>query len=105
MNAHETFGIRPRRLLNVLSTFNLRPVSTGNQNIRIFKIPLYHGEFITHQLSVLRCSKYEAPIIPSGKKMVAEVVTAEFITAIDTYTEKSDKKWKLQYTPYNSNPR
>ena len=29
LNVHKTFRRRPRRLLNVLCTFNLRPVSTG----------------------------------------------------------------------------
>ena len=29
LNVHKTFIRRPRRLLNVLYTFNLRPVSTG----------------------------------------------------------------------------
>ena len=29
MNVHKTFKRRPGRLLNVLCTFNLRPVSTG----------------------------------------------------------------------------
>ena len=29
LNVHETFGRRPGRLLNVLCTFNLCPVSTG----------------------------------------------------------------------------
>ena len=29
LNVHTTFRRRPRRLLNVLCTFNLRPVSTG----------------------------------------------------------------------------
>ena len=29
LNAHKTFRRRPGRLLNVLCTFNLRPVSTG----------------------------------------------------------------------------
>ena len=29
LDEHKTFRIRPRRLVNVLSTFNLRPVSTG----------------------------------------------------------------------------
>ena len=29
LNVHKTFRRRPRRLLNVLYTFNLRPVSTG----------------------------------------------------------------------------
>ena len=28
-NVHKTFRRRPGRLLNVLCTFNLRPVSTG----------------------------------------------------------------------------
>ena len=29
LNVHKTFRKRPRRLLNVLCTFNLRPVSAG----------------------------------------------------------------------------
>ena len=29
LNAHKTFRRRPGRLLNVLCTFNLRPVSAG----------------------------------------------------------------------------
>ena len=29
LNIHKTFKRRPGRLLNVLCTFNLRPVSTG----------------------------------------------------------------------------
>ena len=29
LNVHNTFGRRPGHLLNVLCTFNLRPVSTG----------------------------------------------------------------------------
>ena len=29
LNVHKTFGRRPGRLLNVLCTFNLRPVSRG----------------------------------------------------------------------------
>ena len=34
LNVHKTFRRRPGRLLNVLCTFNLRPVSTGLQRIR-----------------------------------------------------------------------
>ena len=30
LNVHKTFRRRPGRILNVLCTFNLRPVSTGN---------------------------------------------------------------------------
>ena len=32
LNAHKTFRRRSGRLLNVLCTFNLRPVSTGGRN-------------------------------------------------------------------------
>ena len=31
LNVHKTFRRRPGRLLNVLCTFNLRPVCTGNE--------------------------------------------------------------------------
>ena len=33
LNVHKTFRRRPGRLLNVLCTVNLRPVSTGLANI------------------------------------------------------------------------
>ena len=31
MNVHKTYRTRPGRLLNVLCTFNVRPVSTGRR--------------------------------------------------------------------------
>ena len=34
LNLHKTFRRRPGRLLNVLCTFNLRPVSNGKTKIR-----------------------------------------------------------------------
>ena len=33
LNVHKTFRRRPERLLNVLCTFNLRPVSTGKKSL------------------------------------------------------------------------
>ena len=39
LNVHKTFRRRPGRLLNVLCTFNLRPVSTGKySNLRTLAI-------------------------------------------------------------------
>ena len=38
MNVHKTFRRRPERLLNVLCTFNLRPVSTGNCSKEILTV-------------------------------------------------------------------
>ena len=35
LNVHKTFRRRPGRLVNVLCTFNLRPVSTGDINTRV----------------------------------------------------------------------
>ena len=35
LSVHKTFRGRPGRLLNVLCTFNLRSVSTGNTSIKI----------------------------------------------------------------------
>ena len=35
LNVHKMFRRRPGRLLNVLCTFNLRPVSTGNEPFNI----------------------------------------------------------------------
>ena len=37
LNVHKTFRRRPGRLLKVLCTFNLRPVSTGLIKVRFFK--------------------------------------------------------------------
>ena len=43
LNLHKTFKRRPGRLLNVLDTFNLRPVSTGlvrnNPFVKVFREP------------------------------------------------------------------
>ena len=41
LNVHKKFRKRPGRLLNVLCTFNLRPVSTGN----IQFLPISSGFF------------------------------------------------------------
>ena len=38
LNVHKTFKRRPGRLLNVLCTFNLRPVSTGMVLRRFFSV-------------------------------------------------------------------
>ena len=35
LNVHKTFRRRPERLLNVLCTFNLRPVSTGYHTLKV----------------------------------------------------------------------
>ena len=35
MNIHKTFRRRLGRLLNVLRTFNIRPVSTGSEYLRL----------------------------------------------------------------------
>ena len=47
LNVHKTFRRRPGRLLNVLCTFNLRPVSTG---YKIRKIPSLVDFHILYQL-------------------------------------------------------
>ena len=38
LNVHKTFRRCPGRLLNVLYTFNLRPVSTGLMSCNMFSI-------------------------------------------------------------------
>ena len=38
LNVHKTLGRRPGRLLNVLRTFNLRPVSTGSSQIQVIPV-------------------------------------------------------------------
>ena len=46
LNVHKMFRRRPRRLMNVLYTFNLRPVSTGAVSIRRKRITLPEIYFI-----------------------------------------------------------
>ena len=41
LNVHKTFRRRPARLLNVLCTFNLRPVYTGIGDRMGYKKPLF----------------------------------------------------------------
>ena len=40
LNVHKTFRTRPGRLLNVLCTFNLRPVSTGESQGKYVCLPI-----------------------------------------------------------------
>ena len=43
LNVHKTFRRRPGRLLNVLCTLNLRPVSTGNTTLgRFYQLNKIH---------------------------------------------------------------
>ena len=44
LNVHKTFRRRPGRLLNVLCTLNLRPVSTGYLRVLVIVINNEHGE-------------------------------------------------------------
>ena len=43
LKVHKTFRKRPRRLLNVLCTFNLRPVSTGSSHNCFVKFFIRNG--------------------------------------------------------------
>ena len=51
LNVHKTFRKRPVLLLNVLCTFNLRPVSTGQDNATATK--LVFGSFVTLQNTLI----------------------------------------------------
>ena len=47
LNVHKTFRRHPRRILNVLCTFNLRPVSTGLLTSRYYsQIPIWYAYFV-----------------------------------------------------------
>ena len=50
LNVHKTFRRRPGRLLNVLCTFNLRPVSTGQKHSAL--------QYKTRQQSILVQTEY-----------------------------------------------
>ena len=45
LNVHKTFRRRPGRLLNILCTFNLRPVSTGLFELSVIRKCLYPSYF------------------------------------------------------------
>ena len=51
LNVHKTFRKRPVLLLNVLCMFNLRPVSTGQDNVTATK--LVFGSFVTLQNTLI----------------------------------------------------
>ena len=69
LNVHEAFRKRPGRLLKVLCTFNLRPVSTGNIqflpissgffSLEFIKFHLHKGAFLTvcYLQTSFMCSK------------------------------------------------
>ena len=62
LNVHKTFRKRPRRLLNVLCAFNLRPVSAGELRqesleiiiflFRLFFPPLLQVNFVVFNMVV-----------------------------------------------------
>ena len=54
LNVQKTFRRRPGRLLNVLYTFNLLPVPTGNLQAEIFQIP---------------CNIFSNGMLPNYKKL------------------------------------
>ena len=47
MNVHKTFRKRPGRLLNVLCTFSLHPVSTGEWSFSTENLLYFSSSFIT----------------------------------------------------------
>ena len=66
----KTFRRRPTRLLNVLCTFNLRPVSTGQYNL------LYHNDFRTRAIrSVNHCSESILFLGPKPKIWILSSLT------------------------------
>ena len=52
LNVHKTFRTRPGRLLNVLCTFNLRPVSTGILYLGFYNDWLYFLQIRVSDLGV-----------------------------------------------------
>ena len=59
LNAHKTFRRRPGPLLNVLCTFNLRPVSTGiNGEAALLKKRLWHMCFPVNLVKFSRTPLY-----------------------------------------------
>ena len=52
LNVHKMFRRRPRRLLNVLCTLNLRPVSTGT----LLYLVIIRNRNILPEAAIRRCS-------------------------------------------------
>ena len=55
LNVHKTFRRRPGRLLNVLCTFNLHPVSTGYL--------LFSSRPPNHPKILVKCKEDTAPVL------------------------------------------
>ena len=75
-NVHKTFRRRPEHLLNVLCTFNLRPVSTGcafiNKIIMKYVLKKNSGEF--YQLKITMESISNINKLSQGRNLNFELV-------------------------------
>ena len=50
LNVHKTFARCPGSILNVLRTFNLRPVSTGSSQIQVIPVASDQSIFFQHPI-------------------------------------------------------
>ena len=88
LNVHKTFRRRPGRLLNVLCTFNLRPVSTG---YKIRKIPSLVDFHILYQLLHSQVYRSGLKLLISNVKICVDncewLISGSYITQLNKINE------------------
>ena len=113
LNVHKTFTRRPGRLLNVLCTFNLRPVSTGLvEEVNWFKSKHINILERTKRGEIKRKEKYKIieqknRIKKKGSSVVLEELNQRIqskATKIKRYNQKSEQ-YTINKLPTRSKKR
>ena len=95
LNAHKTFRRHPERLLNVLCTFNLRPVSTGKDASHIYFIKWLNIIWLILLSDCLYFLRWISVVcFPGGDVASFEINLIFLIKRFFYMTKKSREKFK-----------
>ena len=95
LNAHKTFRRHPERLLNVLCTFNLRPVSTGKDASHIYFIKWLNIIWLILLSDCLYFLRWISVVcFPGGDVVSFEINLIFLIKRFFYMTKKSREKFK-----------
>ena len=95
LNAHKTFRRHPERLLNVLCTFNLRPVSTGKDASHIYFIKWLNIIWLILLSDCLYFLRWISVVcFPGGDVVSFEINLIFLIKRFFYVTKKSREKFK-----------
>ena len=94
LNVHQTFRRRHERLLNVLYTFNLRPVSTGKVTWKLFH-NLFERVFSLDANLHIMGGGWE--VLKNNHKKIENFVNRSFLSSYFSY-EYAIKSWQFMFT-------